>query len=548
MKIKENKGEYIAGLVLVVAFTFMVFLYAPLETFFNNLSEFWFDLYRLLPVVLLMFGVTSLVGAALWSILFRFTGKVVARGFLVVLFIAYLCTYVQGNYMVSNLPPIDGSEIVWADYAVKGRPQTICLWIIVTVLVCVLVKFIKLNKFVEVVKVISICMTLMLAVTLVSVCLTTEGYAKKKYSSITVQNMFEMSTDTNVILMVLDATDAATMKELLLAHEDYRDLFEDFTYYNNTSSAYPATSLSVPYILSGEWFENEQDMEDYLVHVYRDSAFLKNLEAQNYKMGLYGTDIPFEDDSIYRFDNIMQDTIHVNSYKDFIEHELKLIGYRYAPFDFKKYCEVELYDFYALQKKEGGAPLYNWANPDFYNNINQNAVTYTDEKCFKFIHTEGSHVPYQYDKFLNKIENGTYEQNMEACLTTIAMYLFKLRQAEVYDNSIIMIMADHGGYSCEGQWGRQNPILFVKGLNEKHPFEMSEAPISFEDFPDAYQRLLDGAAGTEVFPYKEGDERERRFLFYEYEGEKHLKEYVIKGHASDENALVETGQVFAAEN
>lgn len=73
-------------------------------------------------------------------------------------------------------------------------------------------------------------------------------------------------------------------------------------------------------------------------------------------------------------------------------------------------------------------------------------------------------------------------------------------------------------------------ILFflLKGKNESHDYTVSEAPISYDDLQEAYSRLLDGATGEDVFDYKEGDERQRRYLYFEYEHEEILEEYFQK--------------------
>ena len=92
-----------------------------------------------------------------------------------------------------------------------------------------------------------------------------------------------------------------------------------------------------------------------------------------------------------------------------------------------------------------------------------------------------------------------------------------------------MVLSDHG-YNTSGdavnipqrdenQNGRQHPILFIKGINESHELQISGAPISYEDLVSAYFKLLDGTLSDNVFEYKEGDYRERRYLLYEYLGE-----------------------------
>jgi hypothetical protein len=109
-------------------------------------------------------------------------------------------------------------------------------------------------------------------------------------------------------------------------------------------------------------------------------------------------------------------------------------------------------------------------------------------------------------------------------------------------------MADHG-YNGMGEkeedFLRQAALLLIKGRNEQHDtMQISEAPISYEDLQEAYVRLLDGAQSDAVFDWKEGDTRERRFLEYAPGSEKHMVEYLQKGHAQDLTTMVPTGRVF----
>ena len=91
---------------------------------------------------------------------------------------------------------------------------------------------------------------------------------------------------------------------------------------------------------------------------------------------------------------------------------------------------------------------------------------------------------------------------------------------------------------------RQNPVFFVKGINEKHEFNVSDAPVSYVDLQEAYQRLLSGADSDQIFDWKSGEERERRYLFYEYSEEERMIEYMQPGRADDTEAMYETGKVY----
>ena len=133
---------------------------------------------------------------------------------------------------------------------------------------------------------------------------------------------------------------------------------------------------------------------------------------------------------------------------------------------------------------------------------------------FKFIHLNGAHAPFIYDKDANVIgvEQGSYRQSMEASITLAANYIQALKDSGAYDNTALIVMADHG-YNGMGEkeedFLRQAALLLIKGRNEQHDtMQISEAPISYEDLQEAYVRLLDGAQSDAVFDWKEGDTRE----------------------------------------
>ena len=114
---------------------------------------------------------------------------------------------------------------------------------------------------------------------------------------------------------------------------------------------------------------------------------------------------------------------------------------------------------------------------------------------------------------------------------------------DVYDNSSIVIMADHGYNGDDKIEGRQNPILYIKGINEHHKMNISDKPISYEDLTNAYLDLLDGKKRTELFkdiPNK----RMRRYLLYAYTKENHMVEYEQTGKAWDLETLKKTGREF----
>ena len=91
---------------------------------------------------------------------------------------------------------------------------------------------------------------------------------------------------------------------------------------------------------------------------------------------------------------------------------------------------------------------------------------------------------------------------------------------------------------------RFNPLLMIKGYNEKHPYTVSQAPLSYADLPEAYQRLLDHREAEDCFDYKEGIQRVRRLLWLEWLKEDYIVEYYQDGYASDYENIKATGKEY----
>lgn len=540
---KEKKyGKFLLESIISLELCFMLFFYAPLELFFSNRNEFWFDIYTLLPVLVIVFLVFSVIIIGVLAIMYFINIKLYQFG-LIACFITFICSYIQGNFMISNLPPLDGTTVDWNQY-IPERIASVILWIVVTVVVLLAIKFLQTDNVVKAINFIGGGMTLMLVITIISICVTNEGYKKKLDLLITNANQYEMSTNSNFIILLLDALDARALTALMESEPEVKNIFSDFTYYPNTVGGYTFTENSIPFIFSGDWYENDEPFEEYNMNVYKTAKIFSELERRSYKMGLYGS-IPLEDEVMCRFDNIQNGVGKIKSILSFVKLEIRLAGVKYAPFELKKYCLFDVNQFNELRIVDNHS-MFNFSNLIFYDEVNNKDITFTNDNCFKFIHLEGAHVPFQYDKNLNIVENGTYEGNVEACATITRAYLDKLKENGVYDNSVIIVMSDHGfdGYELEDTLARHNPAFLVKGINEKHDMYVSNAPIAYEDLQEAYIRLLEGCNSMEIFDWKEGDERERRYLFYYYLQEDHMEEYMIKGNAADESSLIPTGREF----
>lgn len=513
---KERIRVAIPGLLVALTTCFLLFIYAPLELYVANQTEFWFDFYKILKAAaqnFLIFYAINVVGVLLSACLSERLCRVVT----VTELVALLTLYVQGNFLVSNMPPFDGTEIVWENYRSENI-KTAIVCILIAAAAVVVRKLFGAKRMETFCKAASAGLGGILLLTLVTIILTTGAYRERTTYYALENGQYSLSEDTNFLILLLDAVDAKSFEKVMDSDPAYEDTFSDFTYYPDMVGAYPWTAFSTPYILSGEWYEGQDYYLDYTASAVDESQLFYELSNRGYDIALYESD-PWVTSYTYRFSNMVELQHEAYVWKYFRRAICKLGGIRYAPFFMKEYC------YKAIEQTQGqhnafvdeSNPLYTWDLREFSVHMQEEEVTCREEKCFKYYHLQGGHVPFLYDADLNTVGDSSYAETLEANIKVLGQFLQKLKQADVYDNSVIIIMSDHGFNPQDetSAYDRQNPLFLVKGAGESHPLKKSLVPASYADLEDAYVRLLDGESGDEIFPYKEGENRERRYIFYE---------------------------------
>ena len=359
---KRNKKQLLPGIVVAVAVSFLVFFYAPVDLYCSNISEFWFDFGILFRAALGLFVIStvvlSLVYLCLWLIhpvLYRIG---LAGGLL-----GLLCTYIQGNFLVKNLPPLDGTTIDWEDYTVL-RTEDLILWGIGLVVVVLLYIFLKKDLLSKTVMYLSGGLTLMLLITAVSVVFTSGALQERDHYQIGADNEFAVSGEQNFIILVLDTVDSRDFAKLLETHPEYAEKFKDFTYFENTVGAYSCTERSVPYILSGDWYENDEDFDDYMRRMYQESPLFQRLQEQGYRMEFYDEELYMDDEIAQMFANIYPIDLKLSSYPRFVKPLMKLVGFRYAPYELKKKCTFKIAAFDELLEVENAKEELSFSQMD----------------------------------------------------------------------------------------------------------------------------------------------------------------------------------------
>ena len=545
---------------IVFVFCFMLFLYEPLVMFLGNVSDFWFGMSTLFSMTIVLFLIVFIVLVVGFNIVYflnKKKDKKIFKIFIVIMAIVLICSYIQGNYLVGSLPVLDGTPIDWSKH-ILDYIISIVLWIVVIAGFVFAIKKLSLNKVVKYSGFVSLAILIMLSLSLTTTILSGKESKEKDFIPlITYKNINNYSSSNNLIVLLLDCVDSKTFYTRMMADDDFKDMLKDFTYYPDTMTGHLYTDESIPLILTGEFYQNEAPINEWATEAYKTSYLFDLLEKNNYELNVYENGLFYNDESAKRIENLYGSIDNLNSQiskKKFYKQELKYILFRYLPSFLKKYSSIEDMSFGVLflvgenARKDNGQSLENRffddSNLEFVKLIEKNDINITDNKEFKFIHLDGAHVPWEYDKDFNVIKNPNYENEVDSNLTLVKKYLNMLKENKVYDNTTIVLMADHGFSTEENGNQRRNPIFFIKGMKETNKsMKTSNKPVSFVDLKDMFNDLVNGKSTKDLFKnVTEG--RTRRYLHYTFDTKNEMIEYETTGKAWENDKFYKTGKVY----
>ena len=540
---KKYLKEMIPAIILAFVASFMLFIYEPILTYSTNIDDFWFDFKLMLPNILLysiiLFGALYIFYTIIYIIdKICFKKEKIYKALIIISWIIFMCTYIQGNYLIGNLPALDGETIAWGNF-VKENIISLCILIVLIILEIIALKKLKYKKTIKINTYIVLAVFVMLLVSFTSILCTPGLFKEKTVVTATYNNIERVSSDKNFFIFLTDAVSSTIFNDVLNESTEYSDMFNDFTYFKNVSGGYPLTKPSIPLILTGKWYKNEEEYTKYYDKAFEESKLFKTLEEKEYTMNLYEQEIYCSEENAKRFDNASINSFKINKV-NFYKQLTKYVLFKYLPYPLKEYSQIETVDFEKCKYNTKGISAYSWKNDKVYKKLkNKQTIVDANNKYFKFYHLEGGHSPFNYDENLNRIpeEQGSYETDLKALLKVINEFLNTLKQSGVYDNSVIIVMADHGtGNGIE----RANPILYIKGINEHHEMITSEKAVSYGDLIDAYEELLEDKKSTDLFS-DIGDNRDRIFIRSFFKDEDRMVEYVIKGKAWETDKIEKTG-------
>ena len=532
---KNEFNNLIWGIALTV---FTLFVFAPIILFLGNQADLHFGIQDFFPYIL-AFG----IGLALFLLIIGriLPGKGLAV-FAAVVFAVGLALYLQGNYLNTTYGDLDGRGIDWSGFGSYPYINT-GIWVLL-IAVSIVLSLKKEKLFGKIVRYVSLFILLIEAITVGVYLVSIPRKSNDENFAVSTKMSTNLSRNSNTIVLVVDACDTQYFARMLADKEEIVDVFDGFTYFPDYVGSYSKTKMSVPYLLTGKWYENRETVRDFLKDAYKDVPLYSKLKANNYTIGLYTDYRYLSDDVIDLAENVVKAHTKVGDHWGVSKQLLDFCCFSYFPHVLKPYFEFYTYVFDQFNVISTGEPLYtidNYAFQEFC----KAKFDLTDENAFRFYHITGSHLPCDMDENGNRIgpwESDAYRQTL-GVFQSVRTFFDSLKALDIYDRSTIIVTADHGRFDE----GLSFPLLLVKRPDERGAVKVNNAPVSQGEF---HATILKCAGietdGDTFFDIDENADLERRFLYYPttYQNGGYLpplKEYTIsRGLMSSETGLTYT--------
>ena len=518
-----------------------IFIFSPQTVYITNIGQFTVSLFTVLESCL----IPVLVLFLLFYPVVKLIPDAGAIRYAAVLATLSVLAWIQGNVLLWEYGLLDGKSIVWSDYEWRGWIDG-GLW---TAAILVTWRYKKIATiaikgalFVFILQLLTACYT----------SYQNWDSIHKEYQTSgneTLTEIFNFSKTANVLHIVVDGFQSDVFDELMhhaTLKDKYRKSFQGFEYYRETLGAFPYTIFAVPAFLAGELYSNQSPKGTFIDDVLKGSTILSAAKNAGYEidlatggdyMGDRYANLPFN--NLYNLDII---TSAGGELKD-PAVALELALFRVAPHFLKRYIYND--QKWLLSRLVFGEEFYKFgyfSHTYVLNKFIQDMKMERRTPVYKYLHIMNTHNPMvvdercQYSGKPSSMTRNSLTIQSFCTLDTLSRLLDRMKEMGVYDNTLIIIHGDHGGWVPNYRQGPPatlvsgetapvwmtslaSPLLAIKKPNDKAPFRSSEIYASLLDIPATIADIMDWDAD---FKYQSLEElknngagtRERFFRFY----------------------------------
>ncbi len=509
----------------------LMVLYLPNELYLGNAND--------MEVPYGIFVRTLLIGALFYFILYTFitvyflTGRQFILMCEIVFSISLMCL-LQSMVLNGKMDVLDGSRQEWSALTTAVN---VVIWLAATAIIIAL-RYITKKNTVRIYSIICIYLSLIQLITWAYLGFNADIKKAEKRYELTTEARFDLDSDHNVLVFVLDWFDGQILDRIIADDETILEPLKDFTWYKNASSSYAFTDMSIPYMLTGTEWEYDMSETEYSEYVFSNPNMLDDIADRNYDIGVY-TGKKYISEGLRNYARNFSDiTMEGWNYSGIVRQMISCAKYKAYPFALKGrywYADGEMarsVRYNTVHDVTYDEPF----NMDLRNNGLEVRKSDKYDGAFRFYHLHGMHTPFDPDM----ISQGEY------CLGIVYEYLRQLKEAGLYDEATIIITADHGqNYISDKEKldkydfdAASSPILFVKKSGQHNDRSLpteSMAPVSHTEFAAALIEAVGGDTskyGDAFEDIPEDADRTRYFVYRRHDDIPYAK-YAINGYVRD---------------
>ncbi len=560
--------------IAAVLFSLTLFFFTPLQIYLTNRLEFPYVFSLVTPV----FVMISFSAAVFLSVTLLVLPVPLRKRCVVGMAVVSLLIWLQGNVFIWNYGVFDGKAIEWAQFRVRGFFDAFvwsagaALVVFKAELVCRGIRKLAAGLFL-----------LQFISALWMMGQTSQLPSAEKFE-INNKNLTRYSAEKNVIILLLDAFESDVFQEII--DEDPAGIkpFQGFVYFRNALAPFQCTYPAVTTIMTGRYYDNTVEIQEFIKDEFTRHSLPAVLRNHGFDIELYPY---FNHYSIYCDPSLASNLVAVKKRvrgKD-IAYIYDIALFRSSPQLLKRalYHEQRWFlrrIFSRETGKKSGRFRQDQLPPSqrhefletvkFFQETSAGLSLSENTKFFKYIHLPGMHFPLMFNERLEPellpSDRQGYKKQARGLLKLVSMFLGELKEAGIYDNSLIVIMGDHGALpdvylpqekrAHAGQVyypgrGGGLPLVLIKPFGASGLMRVSDAAVSLSDIPKTIMselHLKDDFPGVSMFDTGSSDGRVRKFYAYSW-SEQRIKEdylpvmteYSISGFSWFADSWKETG-------
>jgi len=538
----------------VLLFSFAFLFWGAMYTVVQNQGIIAISPIDVFAPLFVVFTITTILGTGVLLLL---------RGVFLDAVISIVCAlavagWVQVSFLNRNMGLIDGDDFI---FTIGQIIVNLIIWAAILITI-IAMRWIKKSVWTRSVIFISALLFLMQFVSFISVIPRIRDSERRSFSTgyfLSMDYEFMMSSNENTLVFVLDAMSFSRFDVAVNEFPHLHDIFRDFTMFENSATSYDGTFPSMPFLLTNHRFDFTRPTREYLGGIWEHPKTLELYDAvreAGYRFHLFTSPGGVAVDA-RQLEGIVDNFIYgelgeINT--QLLRREMiNLSAFRHAPLFLKRNLVPYDGNFYHTVSEFSGYAFTVLNDILLYQRLTTQGLWVQDNYNVLLVnHMRGSHMGggagANMDEFANHTPNSTPARQTAGSLWIVGEYIRQMQRLGIYDNSNIIIMADHGAGL------RPSSVFLIKQAGEQRDYMgISQAPISHTDFwPTlAYiMRLNNLDLGRSVFDIPEDEERERTltsWLWYaDFANTHHTYNAVaiqsFTGHVSDIAPFIQGGR------